>query len=181
MAQDFGKVFESEIEAVFKQLKESHLLGWHRFPDTHNAGGQILQPQPSDYMLGLPPASRVPLPGRGGSDQRMVLFEAKGSEKYTTLQKSAVRAEQRGFIHFYAGLLKLPYLICHYSAKSGTMQLWDGRAIMRDRLKAEEHLLFEFVAGSGRKLHRDKVAGELSAFFHLPDKLRTVKLYQQSC
>ena len=181
MAADVGKVFESELETVFKQLKESHLLGWHRFPDTHSAGGeQIIQPQPSDYLLGLPHGSQLPL-CNAQADQRMVLFEAKASEKHRTLQKSAVRAEQRGFIHFYAGMLQLPYLICHYSTVSGTMQLWDGRAIMRERLSQADHLLFEFTAGAGRKLHKHKVAEELMQFFHLPEKHETVKLYQQSC
>ncbi len=75
----------------------------------------------------------------------MVLFEAKASEKHGNLQKSAVRPEQRGFIHMYAGMLQLPYLICHYSTLTGTIQLWDGRAIMQERLKAADHLLFEFL------------------------------------
>lgn len=181
MAADVGKVFESELEAVFKQLKDSHLLGWHRFPDTHSAGGeQIIQPQPSDYLLGLPHGSKLPL-CNALADQRMVFLEAKASEKHENLQKSAVRPEQRGFIHLYSGMLQIPYLICHYSTVTGTMQLWDGRAIMKERLKASEHLVFEFVAGAGRKLHKHKVADELSRFFHLPDKHKTVRLYEQSC
>lgn len=181
MAADVGKVFESELEAVFKQLRESHLLGWHRFPDTHSAGGeQIIQPQPSDYLLGLPHGSRLPL-RNSQADHRMVFFEAKASEKHRTLQKSAVRAEQRGFIHFYAGMLQLPYLICHYSTVSGTIQLWDGRAVMKDRLNQADHLLFEFSAGTDRRLHKHKVADELADFFCLPDKCKTVRLYQQSC
>lgn len=180
MATDFGKVFESELEKVLKALKESHLLGWHRFPDTHSAGGSILQPQPSDYLLGLPHGSRLPL-CNAQADQRTVFFEAKASEKHRTLQKSAVRAEQRGFIHFYCGMLQLPYLICHYSTVTGTMQLWDGRGIMQDRLKQEAHLLTEFSAGAGRKLHTQQVADALSHFFALPDKCKTVKLYQQTC
>lgn len=180
MAQDVGKVFEQELEAVFKQLKDSHLLGWHRFPDTHSAGGeQIIQPQPSDYLLGLPYGSRLPL-GEPAGQQRMVLFEAKASEKHSSMRKSAVRPEQRGFIHFYAGMLNLPYLLCHYSTVSGTLQLWDGRAVMKDRLSVADDLLFEFSAGDGRKLHKDKVAEELAGFFCLPDKLKTVRLYQQT-
>lgn len=181
MATSVGKAFEEELENVFRLLKDSHLLGWHRFPDTHSAGGeQVIQPQPSDYLLGLPYGSQLPLPN-ALSSQRSVLFEAKASEKHESLQKNAVRPEQRGFIHFYAGMLQLPYLICHYSAKSGTMQLWDGRAIMQDRISQADHLLFEFSAGAGRKLHKDKVAEELKTFFCLPDKLKTVKLYKQLC
>lgn len=182
MATDVGKAFEAELEAVFRLLKDSHLLGWHRFPDTHSAGGgQIIQPQPSDYLLGLPAGAKIPLPGGGGSDQRSCFFEAKASEKHATMPKKTVKPEQRGFIHFYAGMLQLPYLVCFYSTVNGTMQLWDGRAVMRDRLSRDEHLLLEFGAGEGRKLHRDKVVGELADFFCLPDKHKTVKLYQQLC
>lgn len=180
MAADIGKVFETELEDVFRVLKAAHLMAWHRFPDTHSAGGaQIIQPQPSDYLLGLPPGSWLPL-DKLQKDQRMVLFEAKASEKHTGLKKAAVRAEQRGFINVYSGLLHLPYLICHYSTVSGTMQVWDGRAIMNDRISEAEHLLFEFSAGVGRKLHRAKVAEALAGFFHLPDKLKTVRLHEQT-
>lgn len=176
MATDVGKVFESELEAVFKHLKDAYLLGWHRFPDTHNAQGAILQPQPSDYLLGLPPGSSVPC---SGDATRSVFFEAKASEKHASLQKSAIRAEQRGFIHFYAGMLKLPYLVCHYSTKTGGMQIWDGRAVMEERLSKDRHLLTEFPAGSGRKLNKDSVAQELVEFFSLPHKCKTVKMYMQ--
>lgn len=181
MATSVGKAFESELEDVFRLLKQSHLLAWHRFPDTHSAGGeQVIQPQPSDYLLGLPHGSQLPLTNAPAS-QRLVFFEAKASEKHENLQKAAISAEQRGFIHLYAGMLQLPYLVCHYSAKSGTMQLWDGRAVMQERLSQADHLLFEFSAGAGRKLHKDKAAEELSRFFALPDKRKTVKLYKQLC
>lgn len=180
MATSVGKAFEEELENVFRSLKDSHLLGWHRFPDTHSAGGQVIQPQPSDYLLGLPHGSNLPL-GNALSGQRLVFLEAKASEKHENLQKSAISAEQRGFIHMYSGMLQLPYLVCHYSAKNGSMQLWDGRAVMQDRLSQADHLLFEFSAGSGRKLHKPKVAEELSGFFSLPDKRKTVKLYKQLC
>lgn len=179
MAVDVGKVFESELEGVLKLLKESHLLCWHRFPDTHSAGGNIIQPQPSDYILGLPPGAYVPSKGRGQLVQRSVYFEAKASEEHRSLQKSAVRAEQRGFIHLYAGMLQLPYLICHYSTLTGNIQLWDGRAIAEPRLNKEKHLLLEFPAGVGRKLNKAKCCLALVDFFSLPDKLKTVNLYNQ--
>ena len=183
MAVDVGKAFEDELENVLRLLDEQHLMAWHRFPDTHSAGGgNIIQPQPSDYLLGLPPGGHVPSLGRGKKEQRVVFFEAKASEKYRTLQKSAVRTEQRGFIHRYAGLLHLPYLVCHYSTLTGNIQMWDGRAISEagagKRLVAK-HLLLEFAAGSGRKLNKDKCASAFQQFFSLPDKLKTVKLYNQ--
>lgn len=174
MATDFGKVFEDQLEDVFRSLKESHLLGWHRFPDTHSAGagGNILQPQPSDYLLGLPPGGGV-----GKSNQRLIFFEAKATEKYKTLQKAAVSAEQRGFIHFYHGLLHLPYLICHYSAVTGEIQIWNGRALMDARID-KQHLLCSFDAGQGRNLNIAETARALTAVFCLPDKLSTLKLYK---
>jgi hypothetical protein len=178
MAVDVGKVFEAELETVFRSLRESHLMAWHRFPDTHSAGGSILQSQPSDYLLGLPPGASVPSKKRGG-DQRLLPFEAKASEKHPSLQKSAIRSEQRGFIHFYAGMLRLPYLVCHYSTLTGNIQVWDGLAITESRLNKDKHLLTEFSAGSGRKLNIDKCALALVEFFSLPDKLKTVKLYNQ--
>lgn len=179
MATSIGKAFEAELEDTFRQLKASHLLGWHRFPDTHSAGGSIIQPQPSDYLIGLPRGAKVPLPGRGGTDQRTVFFEAKATEKHKTLQKSAISPDQRGFVHFYAGMLGLPYIICHYSAVTGGMQLWDGRAVMEARLDRSRYLLTEFYAGEGRKLHKDQVAEALTEFFALPAKHKTVKLYKQ--
>lgn len=181
MSTDVGKVFETELEAVFNSLKESHLLGWHRLPDTHSAGGgNIIQPQPSDYILGLPPTASVPTKKRGTNPQRLIFFEAKATEKYETLQKSAVKPDQRGFIHFYCGLLGIPYVICHYSSVTGNLQMWNGMAISENRLKKESHLLAEFSAGVGRKLNRDKCSLAFIEFFSLPEKLKTVKLYNQS-
>ncbi len=173
MAVDVGKVFEAELERAFKALKASHLLGWHRFPDTHSAK-QVIQPQPSDYLLGLPPgAGLAHAPG-----QRMVFFEAKASEKHRSLQKAAVRAEQRGFIHFYAGMLALPYVIAHYATLTGTLQLWDGRAVMAERLD-KACLLAEAEVGDGRKLRDAAIQDTLATFFALPDKHKTVKLYNK--
>lgn len=174
MATDVGKIFEGELEGSFQALKASHLLGWHRFPDSHSAS-QVIQPQPSDYLLGLPAGSRLPL---DGTAQRLVFLEAKASEKHRSLQKTAVRASQRGFIHFYAGMLQLPYLIAHYSTLTGALQLWDGRAVMADRLD-KARLLAEVEVGDGRKLRSAAVQAAFVAFFHLPDKCKTVKLYNQ--
>lgn len=179
MAVDVGKVFEDELQKVLKDLKESHLLAWHRFPDTHSAGGNIIQCQPSDYLLGLPPGASVPSKQRGVNANRSVFFEAKASEKYRSLQKKAIRPEQRGFIHMYSGMLRLPYLVCHYSTLTGNIQIWEGLAITESRLDKEKHLLVEFAAGTGRKLNKDKCALAFVEFFSLPDKLKTVKLYNQ--
>ena len=179
MATDIGKVFEDELEKVFKSLKASHLMGSHRLPDTHSAGGNILQPQPSDYLIGLPPGASVPSAGRGTNPQRLIFFEAKASEKHKSLQKSAVRPEQRGFIHFYTGMLQIPYIICHYSAVNGMMQFWNGASVMDARLDKGQHLLTEFKAGSARKLDIDKCALTFIEFFSLPDKRKTVKLYNR--
>lgn len=177
MSTDVGKVFEAELEKVFRALEESHLLGWHRFPDTHSAGGSIIQPQPSDYLLGLPLGSRLPM-DNARADQRMLFFEAKASEKHENLQKVAIRAEQRRHIHFYSAMLQLPYVVCHYSAVTGNIQLWDGRAIIGSRLNPS-YKLIEYAAGTGRKLNETAVAQALCAFLGLPDKSKTVKLYEQ--
>ena len=180
MATDVGKVFETELEGVFRELKTSHLLGWHRFPDTHSAGGDtIIQPQPSDYLLGMPPGAFIPSKERGQLTHRMMFFEAKASEKHQSLQKGAIRPEQRGFIHFYADMLHLPYLVCHYSTLTGNIQIWDGRAIRDSKLDKDKYLISEFKAGSGRKLNKDLCTCALIDLFSLPDKHKTVKLYNQ--
>ena len=179
MATDVGKVFEDELQVVLKSLNKSHLLAWHRFPDTHSAGGNIIQCQPSDYLLGLPPGAHVPCKGCGRIEQRNVFFEAKASETHRSLQKAAIRPEQRGFIHMYAGMLRLPYLVCHYSTLTGNIQLWNGLAITDPRLNKDKHLLAEFSAGTGRKLNKERCALAFVEFFSLPDKLKTVKLYNQ--
>ncbi len=105
MAVDIGKIFEKELEKVFRSLEESHVLAWHRFPDTGAAGGNILAEQPSDYLLGLPLGSVSPF------GQRMMLAEAKASEKKASLSKAAMRPSQRRAICVYRMLLQLPYLV----------------------------------------------------------------------
>lgn len=40
MSTDIGKIFEKEIQKVFRALRESHLLGWHRLADRGAAGYQ---------------------------------------------------------------------------------------------------------------------------------------------
>lgn len=179
MSTDVGKVFEAELENVFRLLDDSHLLAWHRFPDTHSAGGNGIQPQPSDYLLGLPPGASIPSKTRGVNVNRSIFFEAKASEKHRSLQKKAIRSEQRGFIHRYSGLLHLPYLVCHYSTLTGNIQIWDGLAITESRLNQDKHLLAEFSAGTGRKLNKERCALAFVEIFSLPDKLKTVKLYNQ--
>lgn len=176
MATDVGGVFEDELEAVFRVLKEEYLLGWHRFPDTHSAGGMVIQPQPSDYLVGIPSGGGLPT-----SDQRLVFLEAKATEKHSSLQKSAVSPHQRGFINLYSGMLNVPYIICHYSTVTGNIQLWDGMAVTGEGRVNKGSLMVEFAAGSGRKLNKDAAVQGFVDFFSLPSKVKTLKRYQEKC
>lgn len=178
MSDNVGKIFETEIEKVFRLLEADFLIAWHRFPDTHSAGGAFIQPQPSDYLLGLPPGGEAPL--KEGSDQRLMFVEAKASGKHKSLQKAAISAHQRGRAKVYAGLLQIPYLVIHYSAVTGKMEVWNGLAATEEGRIIKSHLLHEFVAGHGQKLDVTKTADELAEFFSLPSKIKTITNFQAS-
>lgn len=173
MATDIGKLIEKELEKVFRSLKESHLLGWHRFPDTTSAGGHIIGEQPSDYLLALPPGSACI---QGG--QRLLFVELKSSEKSTTLTKSALQPAQRGAIQFYRNLLQLPYIVLFYSAKTGTLQVWDGSLVVsEERINTlSPYRVFERV-GSGAKLDQRAVTSALVDLFELPPKSKTLAAF----
>lgn len=173
MATDIGKLVEKELETVFRALKESHLLGWHRLPDTHSAGGQLIGEQPSDYLVALPPGSHSPL-----NDQRLLFVELKASEKYTSFNKSMMQPAQRGAVNLYRLVLQLPYLILFYSAKSGTLQVWDGEvAVSETRIdKLSPIIAFENV-GEGARLNEQAFSKALSDLFQLPPKSKTLAAY----
>lgn len=168
MAADIGKIFERELQAVLRSLKESHLLGWHRLTDT-GAAGSIVQAQPSDYLIALPFGSR------GLFGQRLIFMEAKASLKKRSLTKQAMQPAQRGAIQFYRELLRLPYLVFFYAAERGALQIWDGAAVVQEEKINQEYLLTELEdAGFGMKLNKDKVANHLAEFFELPCKTETL-------
>lgn len=164
MATDIGKIFEKEIQKVFRALRESHLLGWHRLADTGAAGGSIVAAQPSDYLLALPPGSKSPLGG-----QRLFFCEVKASEKKPALTKQAMQPAQRGAVSFYRELLGLPYLVLFYDAERGVLQVWDGSAVVQDEKINSRHLLAALeCAGCGIRLNQERVGAFLVNFFEMP-------------
>lgn len=170
MSTDIGKLFEKEMQGVFNALKESHLVGWHRLADTGAAGGSIIQGQPSDYLLALPPGSRSPLDG-----QRLMFVEVKASEKEAFLTRKAMKPAQRGAICYYRQLLKLPYLVIFYDAQRGNLQVWDGAAIPGTGKLDKLHCLAQFEAvGYGAKLTQAHVAEALADWFQIPQKSGTL-------
>lgn len=171
MSADIGDVFEKQLQDVFRKLNDRHLLQWHAFPDHKRSAGGAVGNQPSDYLVGLPPGSSL--------EQRMIFLEAKASDKYDSLQKSMVRASQRGFINTWGGLIDLPYLIVFYSAPANTLEIWDGQCVTRGRLSKSHHLLATLPnAGSGRTLNQTAVADFLATHFALPPKAITLTQYQ---
>lgn len=172
MSADIGDVFEKQLQDVFRELNDRHLLQWHAFPDHKRSAGGAIPNQPSDYLIGLPPGSSY--------GQRMLFLEAKASDKYDSLQKSMVRSSQRGFINTWGGLADLPYLIVFYSAASNTLELWDGQCVTRPKLSKAEHLITTLKsAGSGRVLNGNQVADFLATHFALPPKAFTLTEYQR--
>ena len=170
MAVDCGKLFEKELEACFRSLKETHLLGWHRLPDTGAAGGSVIQAQPSDYLLALPPGSRSPLDG-----QRLLFVEAKASEKKPALSRAAMQPAQRGAVCFYRNLLNLPYLVLFYDAADGALQVWDGAAIPGAGRLDQKYCLARLErAGFGTKLNHQAVCDFFAGWFQIPHKSGTL-------
>lgn len=170
MAKDIGKLFEKELEACFRILKEQFLLGWHRLPDTGAAGGNIIQAQPSDYLLMLPPGSRV-----FGDGQRVVFLEAKASEKKGSLTRAAMQPSQRSAVALYSGVLRLPYLIFFYDAQDGALEVWEGVSVLGAGRMDPEHRLARFSnVGTGAKLNRDLLSTLLSCWLALPDRRVTL-------
>lgn len=170
MSTDVGKVFEKELEKVFDILKDSHLLGWHRFPDTAAAGGAILQQQPSDYLLGLPPGSAV--------EQRLFFVEAKASESHSSLKLDMIQASQRGAIHQYGNLLKIPYFIVFWDVVGGRIELWDGvHAIKRGRGKKPIRAWSDISVR--RMLKKEQVAHLFKEEFQLPEAAVTIRNYEE--
>lgn len=176
MAQDIGKIFEKELEKVFRSLKESHLLGWHRLADTSAAGGSIINAQPSDYLLALPPGSRSPVDG-----QRLLFVEAKASEKHRSLTKGAMQPSQRGAVSLYRVMLQLPYLVLFWDAANGSLQVWDGAAAVDEARISDRYQLAEFNGvGAGIRLNTERVAEVLAGWFDLPGKAKTLEIFNAS-
>lgn len=168
MAADIGKVFENEMKKVFDVLKESHLVAVQRFSDT-GAAGSVVAEQPSDYLVGLPEGCINLHKGH-----RLMFLEVKASEKHATLQKAAVKPSQRGAVARFRYLLNIPYLILFWDTQRGVLQLWDGIAIMDDRL-SKVHMLAEWSdCGTINRLRRDFVAQRIIEYFQIPAKAVTL-------
>lgn len=165
MATDVGKIFEKHLEGSFNQLKASHLLGWHRFPDTGAAGGVIIQAQPSDYLLGTP--------------GNLSFLEAKASEKHTKLQKSMIRPAQRGAIHFYRGLLGIAYYIAFWDVQGSRIELWDGLTALSSARSKQPLLTWESVS-TGTRLDEARVANLLAGALNLRPAAELLAIYEES-
>lgn len=169
MRGDIGKIFEKQWEQVMNDLTESHLLGWHRFSDTGSAGGMIMQAQPSDYLVALPP---------GSVTDGLIFLEAKASEKHSRLQKSMIRPAQRGAIHRFRELLGIPYLIAFWDVEGSRIELWDGStALQNNRSKQPRCVIPD--ASVGTRLNVGHLACHLIQFFNLPPKAQTLGAYKE--
>lgn len=163
MAADVGKIFEKQLIQVFNVLKKERMVGFHRLADT-GAAGSVIAPQPSDFLLALPPGSESPL-----NHQRLFFLEAKASEKHHTLQKAAIKPAQRGAIAHYRHLLQLPYLLLFWDAQDGVMQLWDGIAAYGDQNLDKRRILTTWPdCGVINKLRTDHVAACFVDYFRIP-------------
>lgn len=168
MAASIGKVFEKEMVIVMRMLFDQRLFSYHRLTDT-GAAGSIVAEQPSDYLIGLPPGSGNLLAG-----QRLAFLEVKASEEHHKLGKSMVRPAQRRAIACYRFLLDIPYYILFWDAQDGVIQLWDGQAVMSDRL--DKSLMLAEWSGIGviNKLQRQRVVDHLADYFQIPPKADTL-------
>ena len=147
MATDIGNLFEKQVEKVFRKLKATHAVSLHRLVDSGSAGN-IVQSQPSDYLLGVP-----------GS---LGYLEAKASEKHKKLQLSMLRPSQRGAIKYYQGVLRIPYYVLFWDVVGSRIELWEGLTALKSsrtkkpltvlnncsfREKLNEEALREFLIG----------------------------------
>lgn len=168
MRGDIGKIFEKQWEQVLKTLEDLYLVGWHRFPDTGAAGGVIIQSQPSDYLVALPVGSFY---------SGLMFIEAKASEKHARLQKSMLRPAQRGAIHKYAELLRVPYLVAFWDVKGSRVEIWDGPvALETGRSKQPSYVITE--ASTSIRLDTNRVAQQLARLFHIPERSVTLGAYK---
>lgn len=163
MAASIGKVFEKEFRKVLTLLKEERHVAFHRLSDT-GAAGTVVAEQPSDYILGLPEGCANLYEG-----QRMMLLEVKASEEKHSLGKSMMTASQRGAIARWYGLANLPYLILFWDAQLGTMQLWNGSAILGEKNIHKRDLLAQWGdCGVVNKLRYEAVAQYFIEYFKIP-------------
>jgi hypothetical protein len=175
VSTDIGKIFEKELEKVFRSLEKSHLLGWHRFVDTGTAGG-IVAAQPSDYLVALPFGSLSPL-----CEQRMMFVEGKASEKKSSLTRAAMQPSQRRAISMYRMMMQIPYLVFFWDAELGVVQVWDGEAVIGEGRVDPAYKLAEFHGiGAGLRLNTEKLAAALAEWFELPDKTGTIARFNAS-
>lgn len=168
MAASIGKVFEKEMVIVMRMLFEQRLFSYHRLTDT-GAAGSIVAEQPSDYLIGLPPGSTGLL-----DSQRLAFLEVKASEEHSKLGKAMVRASQRRAIACFRHLLQIPYYILFWDAQNGVIQLWDGQAVMTDRLEKAHMLASWEGVGVINKLRRQAVVDHLVDYFQIPPKADTL-------
>lgn len=165
MATDIGGIFEDQLESAFTLLKASHYLGWHRFPDTASAGGNIMQSQPSDYLVAAPRGCK-PL------QSRLFFVEAKASEKHTKLQKASIRPSQRGAISFYSALLHLPYFLLFWDVQGRRVEVWEGVEALKSSRKKEPLTVIEGVSVH-TKIDPEKLAKGICQWLGLPKKTVT--------
>ena len=172
MSTDIGKVFEKELEKVFRSLKETHCLGWHKFPDSAAAGGAYINAQPSDNLMTLPPTCRL-------FDTPMFFLEAKASETHKKLQMAMLRPSQRGAINFYSGLMRVPYLVFFWDVKGRRIEIWEGlTALSRQRSKMPVWVLSG--VSTGRKMNIPALTAQLAKQLRLPPIKETLELYGET-
>lgn len=168
MATDIGKIFEKQLEQVFNRLKETHLLGWHKFADSASSGGAFVQEQPADYLLAPPPQGKDPA--------RMLFLEAKASEKHRRLQKAMLRPAQRGAIHYYGELLGQTYIVLFWDVEGRRLEMWDGAEALSDDRKKQPLMVWESIS-AGTKLDIEKAAEALA--MDMPPASETLARYKE--
>lgn len=112
--QERGKSFEDDVRLELAFLQEHHRAMWHRFYDTHSAGG-YLPPQPGDFLA--------------MKSGHAVLIECKISETEPTLTRkyltSSVKDDQVSAMRVWirAGATAI-YVF--KSELSQSLEIWPG-------------------------------------------------------
>ncbi len=171
MKKNIGNVFEAELKEAFKKLEASYCTALVRFTDTKEAGS-VVRATPSDYLLLLPPESKL-----SNSDQRVIFFEAKASEVEKHLTRSMLRPAQKRAINHFSALLKIPYIVCFWDAKNGVIEVWDGLATLGSGKLDKKYKLLEFDGAGCGALNTDRFVDKMADFLKLPLKRKTLENY----
>lgn len=156
---DVGKAFERGFKEALKILTQRHLVAHTRLTDS-TAARTLVSDTPCDYLVGLPPGSTV---------AGLVMFEIKASEKKSSLQKAMMTESQRQAIIRYRDMLHIPYFILFWDSANGTLQLWDGMAVVRDTNINKRDMLGQWdKVGWLKKLDADRIATVLAEHFSIP-------------